>query len=631
MTTNWLFDLNRDGSSEGWEDAAIKNFRGNPLNNLAREIIQNSLDAPKISASAPIKVIFEKVRVPTEQIPNIDELRQTINKCQDAADTFVLPDKQENLKLAHETIWSDEIDLLIIRESGTAGMEGPCVPGKPLYKYMKAKGQGGKSFDGARGSHGQGKAAPILCSQLHTIFVSTNWQTDNLVMGRATLSSHYGENKKSIHNNVGYWGDEFDPVAFNASMPDWLHRKEPGTNIVVIGFKQFASWAEILRAAVAMNFFAALSKKNLSVVIDGYEINEYTLPQVFAEARLSKILEAQSDVPVEDFERGKAYFDALLRPDFFEEGEVLNLGFFNFSIKQREDGLQNIGLLRDDMFITSEVPKLKRKFGASFSGFDMIIEPASSSAKNLVKSMEPPAHDGLNTSWIDDEELRRKTESGLTHLRRRVVELLERHLRLDGGDAEQHSVFDKFFSVSGGGEQISDAMDPTGGFVFSSRQIKETVQSNVMVLSGSWSHQLDGADIEKDKQGASDNTQTPGNPEHGENSPAKPPELGSEASEASLSEFKAKPVQLMNVKMKTLTGSSLLVEFEAEKTGRLKLLIAQQGSDIKSMIMIKNATKGTVTDDGALLIETEAYKKVRAELTLHHVFSGAVALLASGA
>ena len=27
MKTDWLFDLNRDGSSEGWEDATIKNFR----------------------------------------------------------------------------------------------------------------------------------------------------------------------------------------------------------------------------------------------------------------------------------------------------------------------------------------------------------------------------------------------------------------------------------------------------------------------------------------------------------------------------------------------------------------------------------------------------------------------------
>ena len=62
--------------------------------------------------------------------------------------------------------------------------------------------------------------------------------------------------------------------------------------------------------------------------------------------------------------------------------------------------MQNIGLLRDDMFITSKFPRLKRKFGASFVGFDMLIEPASQSSRALIKSMEPPAHDGLNTSFF---------------------------------------------------------------------------------------------------------------------------------------------------------------------------------------------------------------------------------------
>ena len=57
----------------------------------------------------------------------------------------------------------------------------------------------------------------------------------------------------------------------------------------------------------------------MSVVIDGYEINEHTLPQVFAEAQLSKILDAQSDVPVEDFERGRTYFDALLSLTFLRK------------------------------------------------------------------------------------------------------------------------------------------------------------------------------------------------------------------------------------------------------------------------------------------------------------------------
>ena len=98
-------------------------------------------------------------------------------------------------------------------------MEGPCEPGKPLYKYMKAKGQGGKSFDGARGSHGQGKSRPntLLTAPYH--FVSTNWKNQNSVMGRATLSSHYGKNKKGNSQQCRLLGADFDPVAFDETMP----------------------------------------------------------------------------------------------------------------------------------------------------------------------------------------------------------------------------------------------------------------------------------------------------------------------------------------------------------------------------------------------------------------------------
>ena len=60
-----------------------------------------------------------------------------------------------------------------------------------------------------------------LCIQ----YLSTNWQNENFVMGRATLSSHYGKNEKEIHNNVGYWGANFEPVVFDERFPDWLRRK----------------------------------------------------------------------------------------------------------------------------------------------------------------------------------------------------------------------------------------------------------------------------------------------------------------------------------------------------------------------------------------------------------------------
>ena len=53
--------------------------------------------------------------------------------------------------------------------------------------------------------------------------------------------------------------------------------------------------------------------------------------------------------------------------------------------------------------------------------------------------------------------------------------------------------------------------------------------------------------------------------------------------------------------MKYLSEDKFKVEFSAARTGNLKLLAAQQGSDLKTMLRIKEATKGTVLDDGLVL------------------------------
>ena len=165
-------------------------------------------------------------------------------------------------------------------------------------------------------------------------------------MGRATLSSHYGKNEKEIHNNVGYWGANFEPVVFDERFPDWLRREEPGTNIIILGFKNFENWKELLSASVAMNFFVAIQKGALIVNIQGLEISSETIEDIFEDERILKLVEAQSDIPRGDFERAQGYFPTYVSPEHKEEGEVTNLGFFNFYIREREDNMQNIGLLR---------------------------------------------------------------------------------------------------------------------------------------------------------------------------------------------------------------------------------------------------------------------------------------------
>ena len=108
-----------------------------------------------------------------------------------------------------------------------------------------------------------------------------------------------------------------------------------------------------------MNFFVAIQKGALIVNIQGLEISSETIEDIFEDERILKLVEAQSDIPRGDFERAQGYFPTYVSPEHKEEGKVTNLGFFNFYIREREDNMQNIGLLRDDMFITSEIPRLK--------------------------------------------------------------------------------------------------------------------------------------------------------------------------------------------------------------------------------------------------------------------------------
>ena len=71
------------------------------------------------------------------------------------------------------------------------------------------------------------------------------------------------------------------------------------------------------------------------------------------------------------------------------------------------------------------------------------------------------------------------------------------------------------------------------------------------------------------------------------------------------------------------------MEFSAARTGNLKLLAAQQGSDLKTMLRIKDATKGTVLDDGGLVLQTTTGEINSIEVSLSEPFSGALVLLAS--
>ena len=67
------------------------------------------------------------------------------------------------------------------------------------------------------------------------------------------------------------------------------------------------------------------------------------------------------------------------------------------------------------------------------------------------------------------------------------------------------------------------------------------------------------------------------------------------------------------------------------KTGKLKLLVAEQGSDLKTMVRVNESNLGQVSEEGALFVDGEVGVKVQLEITLQKPLIGALSILASGA
>ena len=267
MSALWRFSIDPDRASEGWLDPSAGGFRSKPISSLAREIIQNSLDA-KNENDPLVRVTFKAHEVETSKLPDISSLRHAISRCVNS-EQIHSNHNIDLMRIAKNTIYQDRIKVLSIKEEGTKGMEGPCEPGKDVYNYMKVVAISGKSSnEGNRGSHGIGKAAPLVCSKINTIFASTKYAGNaEQILGRASLCSHF-DDEGAIRKGTGYWGKDGEPVEYDQLFPEWLNRKSPGTDIHILGFREPDYWVTTLLGSIIKNFFVVICEGKLEVEIE---------------------------------------------------------------------------------------------------------------------------------------------------------------------------------------------------------------------------------------------------------------------------------------------------------------------------------------------------------------------------
>ena len=623
----WQFPLDLAGQWQGFNDPGIEHFRGNPFGGLAREIIQNSLDAPH---GSPVTISFELRQIPTNEIPDIEDLKSTVESCS-RADGNEVRKAKEFFAIAKKVLSNKTIPVLTIIEHNTAGMRGPCKIGTPYFAYMKATGQSKKESeedDIELGSYGIGKFAPFAVSNLRTVIISTVFQEKEkgnfkqYTQGKAILTSHFDEKRKT-HQNIGYWGLKTDcmPVEGHSGLPKWLQRspkaadleKNRGTTFHVLGFDAQENWEKILIASVLENFFGAIWRSKLSVKVGSDTINKATINKHFERNDLVEALNDMKGEP-ESFHNARQYLRALVGTEevFTESQENRELGNCEVRIMIGTDFPKRVAALRSGMFITDRMDGLSR-FG-DFKEFVAVVECLSKKGNMLLRDMEPPKHNDFEPERLTQSD-RAKGKRALNELAKWVREMLKRHARDPVSDISEVRELADYFAddadqddAGGKGEEVN----PIGAIQVRAQPLKRrpvTIRQE---------GEEGGGDGDRDSD---DNDNGGGG---GGNGGWRWPfgQRGGRKAKSSPS-----TIELLNVRSVVLSPKSRRLAFTPTFSGNMELQIYEAGADTDRQLKVIRSNQGKVRD-GLVRLPAKDGVRTTIELGLEADFLGAMKVAA---
>lgn len=282
---DWRFPILDGGKRQGINDSGIATFAGSELyNNLAREICQNSLDARDPKSNSPVLVTFSLKQLYKNNFYPIVGLEKALKSCKEYWNSFDDQKLNSFLKEAFATLSTDNIDVLVISDYNTMGLNGSKTR---TGAWDALTGSNGVSFknSGSQGSFGIGKNAPYACSSLRTVFYNTYSKEDGeyAFQGVTSLVTHLNSDGDETQG-CGFYYNVLDkkPIFKSDNCQDIqiFNRDKYGTDIIILGFKKNDNWKNDIKYAIVKNFFIAILNSKLIVKIDDLEINSSSIKKI---------------------------------------------------------------------------------------------------------------------------------------------------------------------------------------------------------------------------------------------------------------------------------------------------------------------------------------------------------------
>jgi len=457
MTGTWEFPTNSGGRWEGFNNSGIEYFTGNPYSSLAREIIQNSLDARRKDNNKPVKVFFDLVQVDRSDFPGIGSLKTNFQKKLKQAQDLKDSKAERFFSSAINKVFSNnKFSVLRISDTNTTGLEGPCELGKPFHSLMKSEGQSTQATETAGGSYGIGKNAPFAISDLRTVMVSTKYGTkgkyQDLAQGKSILMSHKDSTGSTV-SSTGYFGeDNCMPLSSASDIPGWMRREEQfesikdhkGTTIFIIGFRPNNNWKILLVTSIISNYFCALYEEKLEVFIDQNQIKltKDTLFKWFEDKHV--LAAARLEEQDETFELAHQMAQCLQNVETKEEFiQMQSLKNCRLRILVGDGFRKRVGIIRNGMLVTYRLKHLQQFFG--FSDFIAIVDFLTDGGNAYLRKLENPEHNYFEPDRLGEGKEILAARMELRRLAKKVRDNLKKYAQTETSDISDLDELSEFF------------------------------------------------------------------------------------------------------------------------------------------------------------------------------------------
>ncbi|WP_155951614.1 hypothetical protein [Pseudomonas sp. FGI182] len=607
--------------NDGLGDAGIETFRDSAYASCARETGQNSRDAAS-APDVPVRVTFDVLHVPRNEIPDLYSLESALHSCLDMAQE---EKNQDFFTTALNAISKEKVTVLRIADYNTTGLVGPPnTRGTAFHSLLKSRGVTNKgSNEDSTGSFGIGKNAVLAVSDLQTVFYSTIYEDEAgaqqfAAQGKAILISHKGTDGVD-RRPTGYWGNPegFSAITDQTNVPSWMKRSTIGTSIFCIGFREGdGSWEDLMVCSIISNFFGAIENRQMEFEVGNTKINSNTLESLLNSSDLHNAAEGTDLEDELNFARD-LHRCLISGAAITQEIEIKNLGRIKIRILTETGMPKRLGFVRNGMLITDNLSYFGHKFQRFPAAKDFIclIEPADTASNKLLKKLENPKHKDFSADRIAEPK---KREAATKAMRDLGTELRNMINNSAGAKVEGAVILDELASLFAAHESSSEsksnnALDPE-------RFIYKVVQKRPPRLGTGGGVRDLGRNSQKDR----------GNRGNGGN---RPPGRRGSGRNGAIGTGNKKIVELKNFRNKIPKSESYnklsrTIYFDSNEASTIQIEILALGLSSAEPLKIISSSLGSVKN-GSLILDTAEAKRYAITVSFDESYDGPIEIIAS--